>query len=101
MTLTRLLLLNFRYQLAVVNPSIDPGCGNLLPGQTLCLGNTGEDCSETYQVQADDTCETIIANHGLNSTLLFSNNPQIHQACENIYIGEVSFTSFRHAFPPS
>ncbi|KIJ94064.1 carbohydrate-binding module family 50 protein [Laccaria amethystina LaAM-08-1] len=77
------------YQLAVVNRSIDPGCGNLLPGQTLCLGNTGEDCSETHQVQADDTCERIIANHGLNSTLLFSNNPQIHQACENIYIGEV------------
>lgn len=77
------------YQLAVVNPTIDPGCGNLLPGQTLCLGNTGEDCSETYPVQVDDTCDSIMANHGLNSTLLFANNPQIHQACDNIYTGEV------------
>ncbi|EIN04658.1 hypothetical protein PUNSTDRAFT_128216 [Punctularia strigosozonata HHB-11173 SS5] len=77
------------YQLAVANSNIDPACSNLLPGETLCLGNEGEDCSTTYVVKADDTCDTIGGVAGVNSTMLTLNNPQINQDCTNLYIGEV------------
>ena len=79
-----------RYQLAALNPSINQACDNLMPGQTLCLGKAGEDCSTTYIVKAADTCDGIIASSGTNSTMLWANNPQIDAGCTNIYIGEVS-----------
>ncbi|KAF5354065.1 hypothetical protein D9756_007350 [Leucocoprinus leucothites] len=78
------------YQLAVVNHDhIDEACTNLMPGDSICLGYPGEDCTDTYVVQDNDTCEGINAAHGLNSTILSLNNPQINQECDNIYIGEV------------
>ncbi|KXN85107.1 hypothetical protein AN958_11684 [Leucoagaricus sp. SymC.cos] len=78
------------YQLAVVNHGhVDSACGNLIPGDSICLGYSGEDCTNTYVVQDNDTCDAINAAHGLNSTILYHNNPQINQACDNIYIGEV------------
>ncbi|KAI0336026.1 hypothetical protein GY45DRAFT_572994 [Cubamyces sp. BRFM 1775] len=78
------------YQLAVVNSgSIDSGCDNLQPGQVLCLGTDGEDCSTTHVVQADDTCDGITANYNINATMLYANNPQIDSQCGNLYIGEV------------
>ncbi|PPR00072.1 hypothetical protein CVT24_008974 [Panaeolus cyanescens] len=80
------------FQLAAVNAgTINDECTNLLPGQELCLGNTGEDCTTTYTVVADDTCSGIAEAAGLNSTILFLNNPQINSECDNIYIGEVGF----------
>lgn len=78
-----------RYQLAAINPSINPTCSNLMPGSTLCLGYSGEDCTATHVVASDDTCDFITSMHKLNSTILYMNNPQINQACTNIYIGEV------------
>ncbi|KAI0662626.1 hypothetical protein C8Q70DRAFT_571745 [Cubamyces menziesii] len=78
------------YQLAVVNSgSINSGCDNLQPGQVLCLGTEGEDCSTTHVVQPDDTCDGITANYNINATLLYANNPQIASDCGNLYIGEV------------
>lgn len=78
------------YQLAVINtPKIDTQCTNLIPGDSICLGYLGEDCTETYVVQTDDTCEGITGQAGLNSTILTLNNPQIDQDCSNLYIGEV------------
>lgn len=77
------------YQLAAINPSIDSTCSNLIPGNTLCLGTSGEDCQTTYIVRPDDTCEGIASAHAINSTLLSLNNPQIDSRCSNIYIGEV------------
>ncbi|KAJ3576826.1 hypothetical protein NP233_g155 [Leucocoprinus birnbaumii] len=78
------------YQLAVVNHGIvDDSCSNLMPGDSICLGWPGEDCTNTYVVQDNDTCDGINAAHGLNSTILYLNNPQINEACDNIYIGEV------------
>jgi len=78
------------YQLAVTNiDKIDKTCSNLIPGDSLCLGFTGQDCSTTYVIQAGDRCDVIAANHGLNTTNLFLNNPQINADCDNIYIGEV------------
>jgi LysM repeat protein len=77
------------YQLAMANPSINKDCSNLIPGQNLCLGNTGEDCQDVYVVKANDSCQKIYDASGTNSTLLYLNNPQINQACTNIYVGEV------------
>ncbi|KAH9890901.1 hypothetical protein C8Q73DRAFT_746987 [Cubamyces lactineus] len=78
------------YQLAIVNAgSIDSGCDNLQPGQVLCLGTEGEDCSTTHVVQTDDTCDGITANYNINATMLYANNPQIDSECGNLYIGEV------------
>ncbi|TFK32311.1 hypothetical protein BDQ12DRAFT_521843 [Crucibulum laeve] len=79
------------YQLAVVNQGIiNSECTNLIPGNSICLGNEKEDCSTTYVIKADDSCENIASSHGLNSTILRMNNPQINDDCNNIYIGEVS-----------
>jgi len=84
------------YQLVVTNDGrIDSACSNLVQGELICLGNKGEDCSDTYVVRENDTCDRIITVHRLNSTLLYLNNPQINEACDNIYIGEVS-RLFRH-----
>lgn len=80
---------NCRYQLAVINPAIiNKGCSNLTPGETICLGFTGEDCSTTQIVQPGDTCAGIAANNRLNMTILRLNNPQLDQSCD-IYAGEV------------
>ncbi|KAF8623764.1 hypothetical protein AX15_006206 [Amanita polypyramis BW_CC] len=78
------------YQLAVVNHGvIDAACTKLVPGQQICLGRAGEDCTTTYVVNDGDTCDDIQAKSGVNATLLYSNNPQINEGCTNIYIGEV------------
>lgn len=40
-----------RYQLAVVNNGIiNDDCTNLIPGQKICLGYEGEDCTTVYGV---------------------------------------------------
>ncbi|KAG6840384.1 hypothetical protein C0991_007045 [Blastosporella zonata] len=89
------------YQLSAVNPQIDSTCSNLVPGNQICLGYSGEDCSTTYVVVADDTCAQIAANHGFNTTILFMNNPQIDSTdCSNIYIGEVLCVSGAVQVPP-
>jgi len=78
------------YQLAVANyQTINDGCTNLDVGENLCLGITGQDCQSTYTVLEGDSCDAIAQKFGLNDTLLISNNPQIDEACDNIYIGEV------------
>ncbi|KAF8996032.1 hypothetical protein BDQ17DRAFT_1411965 [Cyathus striatus] len=88
------------YQLAVVNSDINTDCTNLIPNKSICLGNTGEDCSTTYVVKAGDQCSQIISNHGLNNTIFEHNNPQINDACDNIYIGEVLCVSNTVQVPP-
>ncbi|KAF9235934.1 hypothetical protein BU15DRAFT_77435 [Melanogaster broomeanus] len=89
------------YQLAVVNiDTIDAGCDNLMPGASICLGWQGEDCSTTYVVQLDDTCDGISSMAGVNSTILYMNNPQINEDCTNIYVGEVLCTASSVQVPP-
>ena len=79
------------YQLAAINTdTIDSTCGNLQPGSSICLGTDGEDCQTTYVVQQEDTCDAIASAHGINSTMLYTNNPNIDEDCANIYVGEVS-----------
>jgi len=77
------------YQLAVINPTIDSGCSNLEIGQTLCLGTAAADCHATHTVVANDVCYSVIDTYGINSTMLYANNPQIDAGCSNLYIGEV------------
>ncbi|KAI0249274.1 hypothetical protein BJV78DRAFT_1129951 [Lactifluus subvellereus] len=81
------------YQLAVVNPSINSDCTNLLPGQILCLGLSEGDCTTTYVVKPDDDCDIVSFAHQINSTVFRSNNPQLNANCSNMYIGEVLCTA--------
>lgn len=78
------------YQLATINAGyIDEVCSNLQPGASICLGYENEDCTATYVVKANDTCDDIVDAKSTDLTNLFANNPQIDDDCTNIYIGEV------------
>jgi len=78
------------YQLAVVNPNtINTDCSNLLPGESICLGYQGSDCTNTHVVQLNEDCDSVASTYGLNTTVLYENNPQIDAACDNLYVGEV------------
>ena len=83
------------YQLAALNPTeIGTDCTDLQPGTSLCLGEDGTDCTDTYVVQSNDTCDSVAETYGLNTTMLYTNNPQLDQTdCDNMYVGEVSFCS--------
>lgn len=82
------------YQLAVVNSNvIDPACDNLVPGESICLGWEGEDCTDTYVVNLGDDCDDVAYAFNLNSTIFNANNPQLNEDCTNMYIGEVSFSA--------
>ncbi|KAF8888505.1 hypothetical protein CPB85DRAFT_1231749, partial [Mucidula mucida] len=73
------------YQLAHVNPQINAGCTNIFAGQTLCLGEIGQDCNETHVIASGDACGAI----GVPLDVLLANNPNVNSACSNIYPGEV------------
>ncbi|KIY50219.1 hypothetical protein FISHEDRAFT_17040, partial [Fistulina hepatica ATCC 64428] len=77
------------FQLAYLNSAIDANCSNLYINETLCLGLTGEDCTSTYVVGTNDTCESISNSTGVNTTMIYFNNPQIDDECSNIYLSEV------------
>jgi len=78
------------YQIAVANyQTINDACSNLQIGQAICLGNVGQDCQSVYTVQGGDSCDAVSLKFGINSTMLQTNNPQIDEACDNIYVGEV------------
>ncbi|KAF7313193.1 hypothetical protein MKEN_01005800 [Mycena kentingensis (nom. inval.)] len=92
------------YQLATVNAGyIDAGCGNLIPGDSICLGYNGdtEDCIATYVVQKDDSCDAIESQFAIGKDTLYANNPQINEDCDNIYIGEVLCVSDKVQVPPA
>jgi LysM repeat protein len=88
------------YQLAVLNPSINAGCTNLMPGQVLCLGTPGDDCNTTYVVEPNDTCDEVAAAHKIDPSLLYHNNPQLDAKCDNMYIGEVLCVAPTGVAPP-
>lgn len=89
------------YQILAINPDIDYACGNLMPGQSICLGTEGADCTTTYVVQPGDTCLGIEAQHGINSTQLYTNNPNIDENCFDIYSGEVLCVAPGYLAPPA
>jgi hypothetical protein len=60
-----------------------------MPGQDLCLGTSGEDCTNTYVVEPNDTCDKVAHAHKIDLGVLYHNNPQLDAKCDNMYIGEV------------
>jgi len=89
------------YQLAVVNDGIiDAECSNLVPGNSICLGWQGSDCSDTYVVKLGDDCDEVSYTYGLNSTIFYANNPQLNEECTNLYVGEVVCTASTVIVPP-
>ncbi|KAJ7768534.1 hypothetical protein B0H16DRAFT_1366218 [Mycena metata] len=90
------------YQLATINAGyINAGCTNLEPGDSICLGYAGEDCTTTYVIVADDTCDAITDKFSISSDTLRTNNPQINDACDNLYTGEVLCVSSKIQVPPA
>jgi LysM repeat protein len=89
------------YQLAVLNPAINSDCTNLLPGQTLCLGASGKDCTTTYVVRPNDDCNVVSSAYNINATVLSYNNPQLNADCSNLYIGEVLCVAGTDTVPPA
>ncbi|KAH0835937.1 hypothetical protein J3R83DRAFT_9858 [Lanmaoa asiatica] len=78
------------YQLAIVNVGIiNPACTNLYPGEVLCLGLTGQDCTETHIVLEPDTCDSIAAEYSIPKSTLQANNPNLGPLCLDIYHGQV------------
>lgn len=90
------------YQLATINAGyIDSSCSNLQIGATICLGYLNEDCSDTYVVEAEDTCEEIADGFSIDEATLYNNNPNINDKCTNIYVGEVLCVASTIAVPPA
>jgi hypothetical protein len=90
------------YQLATINAGyIDNTCSNLQIGATICLGYLNEDCSDTYVVEAEDTCEDIADGFSIDEATLYNNNPNINDKCTNIYVGEVLCVASSIAVPPA
>ncbi|KAK0490265.1 hypothetical protein IW261DRAFT_1431179 [Armillaria novae-zelandiae] len=77
------------YTLAEVNTNINVGCTNLFVGEVLCLGITGQDCTDTYVVASGDNCVAIAAAEGTTYDILLANNANVDATCANIYPGEV------------
>ncbi|KAJ7572620.1 hypothetical protein C8J56DRAFT_864112 [Mycena floridula] len=78
------------YQLAIVNSAkINTGCTNLFPGEALCLGNVGEDCTDVHVVVSGDVCSQIASDAGTDFETLFANNPNVDTGCTSMYVGEV------------
>jgi len=88
------------YQLAVLNPSINAGCTNLVPGQVLCLGSPGHDCCTTYVVEPNDDCYKVADAHHIDLHMIYQNNPQLDAKCDNMYIGEVLCVAPTELAPP-
>ncbi|KAK7444803.1 hypothetical protein VKT23_015120 [Stygiomarasmius scandens] len=82
------------FQLANANPTtIDAACDNLQPGEVLCLGLLGEDCTTTTVVESGSGCDAIAGAAGIALSTLLHNNPNVAGGCSNIYPGEVLCTS--------
>ena len=78
------------YQLAAVNDGIiNRDCSNLVPGQVLCAGTSGQDCDQIHVVGLGDTCDVVAAEYNITVAVLRANNPQLDWYCGNMYIKEV------------
>ncbi|CAL1696891.1 unnamed protein product [Somion occarium] len=82
------------FQLADVNKGIiDAACDNLFPGEVLCLGITGQDCTTVHVIAEGDFCASIAGNAGIPISTLLANNPNVNADCSNLGIGEVLCTA--------
>ncbi|KAF9442913.1 carbohydrate-binding module family 50 protein [Macrolepiota fuliginosa MF-IS2] len=83
------------FQLAHVNAAvINPDCTNLWVGEvTICLGLNGQDCTSTHKIVSGDSCWDIFVTEGIDLATLLANNPNVDNACSNIYPDEVICTA--------
>ncbi|KAI0809192.1 hypothetical protein BC629DRAFT_1590264 [Irpex lacteus] len=82
------------FQLALVNKGVvDSACDNLFPGEVICLGTTGQDCTTNHVIQSGDTCTSIADAAGISFGTLLANNKNVDNACDNIFPGEVLCTA--------
>ncbi|KAI0051351.1 carbohydrate-binding module family 50 protein [Auriscalpium vulgare] len=82
------------FQLATVNEAIiDTACDNLAIGEVLCLGITGQDCSDVHIVASGDSCDLVSEAAGIPLSTLLINNPNVNSDCTSIDVGEVLCTS--------
>lgn len=63
-----------------INPTI-VNCSAIRNGTDLCLPQT---CTSIYTVQANDTCSTIAAAHGLFTMDVINFNSQLNVNCSNL-----------------
>ncbi|KAH9065618.1 hypothetical protein EDB87DRAFT_861384 [Lactarius vividus] len=81
------------FQLANANKdAIDAFCDHIFPGENLCLGLVGEDCTTVVAVQSGDSCSAIADTASITVATLLANNPNVNSDCSNIYPGEVLCT---------
>ncbi|KAI0653841.1 hypothetical protein C8Q70DRAFT_926914, partial [Cubamyces menziesii] len=82
------------FQLQEINADVINGeCTNLFLGEVLCLGLTGQDCTDVHVVQSGDSCVDIANDAGTTLSTLLANNPNVNSACTDIYVGEVLCTA--------
>ncbi|KAI0329340.1 hypothetical protein GY45DRAFT_1325117 [Cubamyces sp. BRFM 1775] len=82
------------FQLLLDNPGvINAACSNLMPGEILCLGVVGQDCTDVHVVQPGDVCVNIANEAGILLSTLLANNPNVNSACSNLHVGEVLCTA--------
>jgi len=87
------------YQLAYLNPGIDPTCDNLIPGEQLCLESQKMKCEYTHTVEENDTCQSVANEYHIGLKRLRHNNPQLNPECTNLIIGEVVCVSKERVVP--
>ncbi|KAL4745604.1 hypothetical protein BDW72DRAFT_208065 [Aspergillus terricola var. indicus] len=64
----------------ITENNLDLNCTTLSVGDHVCLG----DSCALYQVQTNDTCKSILANHTFYQNQLLSWNRTIHAKCDNL-----------------
>lgn len=73
------------------NPGLD--CTNLQVGQAICISSTTqttryeEQCTRYHNIDADDTCSSLIWEFKQNRDLFYESNPNID--CNSLRIGQV------------
>lgn len=76
------------FQLTSANTGLN--CNNLLAGQSICLADVGQDCTDVHVVGMNENCASIAMDAHIPLTTLFANNGNINDpSCNNISVGDV------------
>jgi len=90
------------YQIVAANSGrVNPLCTNIFPGESICLGVKGQDCSTVHVVKQGDFCQGMADAAGTDLATFLANNPNIKSDCSNIYVGEVLCTATTRVYPPA
>ncbi|OTA57722.1 carbohydrate-binding module family 50 protein [Hypoxylon sp. EC38] len=85
------------------NPQVSSGCGNLYPGEQVCVGVTtpppptgcpaptqsgiAPNCRSCYTVVSGDTCLSITQPRGVSLANFYAWNPSVNSGCTNLQPG--------------